>query len=170
MTDNEIAKSVVIPKGRFILGIAIFAIGQLTTLLIPFVAASSLSTNMKTFISTILFFVTPQIGIVWAISILGKDGYEYLKKKVFSWFKRYAPPETVSLARYRIGLVLFAGPILFGWFAPYGGHIIPGYESNSAFFGIIGDAFFIISFFVLGGEFWDKIRALFVLRAKVIFE
>ncbi|NQT32903.1 MAG: hypothetical protein HQ594_04445 [Candidatus Omnitrophica bacterium] len=170
MNGRENLAPAVIPKGRLILGITIFAIGQATTLLIPFVAASDLSTNMKTFVSTMFFFVTPQIGIVWSIAVLGKAGYEYLKKKVFSWLKRHAPPEVVSPLRYRIGLILFIVPILFGWFAPYGGHRIPGYEVNRVAFGAVGDMMFIFSFFVLGGEFWDKIRALFVRRAKVQFE
>jgi len=32
------------------------------------------------------------------------------------------------------------------------------------------DALFICSVFVLGGDFWDKLRALFVYKAKVKFE
>jgi hypothetical protein len=28
---------------------------------------------------------------------------------------------------------------------------------------------FVLSFFVLGGEFWDKIRSLFIYRAKAQF-
>ena len=36
---------------------------------------------------------------------------------------------------------------------------------NKMIFATVGDCMFIISFFVLGGEFWDKIRALFVYTA-----
>jgi hypothetical protein len=32
---------------------------------------------------------------------------------------------------------------------------------------LIGDVIFVASLFVLGGDFWDKIRALFVYRARV---
>lgn len=33
---------------------------------------------------------------------------------------------------------------------------------------IAGDVLLVLAVFVLGGEFWDKIRALFIHRAKVI--
>jgi hypothetical protein len=34
---------------------------------------------------------------------------------------------------------------------------------------IVGDLIFIGSFFVLGGDFWDKLRSLFVRTAKARF-
>jgi len=34
---------------------------------------------------------------------------------------------------------------------------------------VSGDAIFVASFFVLGGEFWDKLRALFVHGARTVF-
>ena len=34
---------------------------------------------------------------------------------------------------------------------------------------VIGDLMFITSFFILGGDFWDKIRSLFTLSAKAQF-
>ena len=34
---------------------------------------------------------------------------------------------------------------------------------------IITDAVFVVSLFVLGGGFWDKLRALFVRTASVVF-
>ncbi len=35
---------------------------------------------------------------------------------------------------------------------------------------IIWDGIFLGSFFVLGGEFWDKVRALFIYDAKAVFK
>jgi hypothetical protein len=35
---------------------------------------------------------------------------------------------------------------------------------------IASDVVFIASLFVLGGDFWDKLRALFTYRAKARFE
>jgi hypothetical protein len=34
---------------------------------------------------------------------------------------------------------------------------------------LIGDVMFVASLFVLGGDFWDKIRALFSHSARVQF-
>ncbi len=158
-----------ISKSRFVTGVTIFVLGQATTLLIPFVAASGLSSTAKTVLNTLFFFVIPQIGIVCAVAVLGKSGYEQLKGIIFSWLKKCAPPETVSLARYRIGLIMFMLPILFGWVMPYVGHLVPGYEANQIMLGVAGDVLFVFSFFVLGGEFWDKVRALFVHKTTVLF-
>jgi hypothetical protein len=33
---------------------------------------------------------------------------------------------------------------------------------------LLGDAMMLVSLFVLGGEFWDKLRALFVHRARAV--
>ena len=35
--------------------------------------------------------------------------------------------------------------------------------------GITGDIILLLSLFVLGGNFWDKLRALFIRDAKVVF-
>jgi hypothetical protein len=32
-----------------------------------------------------------------------------------------------------------------------------------------GDLLLIVSLFILGGDFWDKLRALFVRDAKAVF-
>lgn len=158
-------------KGRFIWGVSFFVIGQATTLLIPLVSSSGLSELWKAILSGTLFFVTPQLGIVLAVAVLGKAGYSYLKGIIFKWFRRYAlPPEVVSLRRYRIGLVMFILPVLIGWAAPYFSSMVPGYAENETIIAIIGDIIFIMSVFVLGGEFWDKIRSLFVYKSKVQFE
>ena len=42
-----------------------------------------------------------------------------------------------------------------------------GYELQGLTVNIIFDLMFFSSFFVLGGEFWDKLHALFIYDAKV---
>ena len=80
--------------------------------------------------------------------------------------KKHGPPDRVSLTRYRIGLVMFVLPVLFGWLGPYGVHLIPGYEAHRFVASLIGDVMFVAGLFVLGGDFWDKMRALFIHSAK----
>jgi len=50
-----------------------------------------------------------------------------------------------------------------------GAHKIPGYETHRFVVSLIGDLMFVASFLVLGGDFWDKIRSLFIHRARVQF-
>ena len=35
-------------------------------------------------------------------------------------------------------------------------------------YGAVDDTLFLASFFVLGGEFWDKVKALFMYEAKAV--
>ena len=152
---------------RFRLGLTILIVGWLCPLLIPIIAKTSLSTEWKTIISGLLAIGIPEVFTVAAIAIMGKDGYNLIKKRIFSFLKKHGPPDRVSLTRYRIGLVMFVLPVVFGWLGPYGAQKIPGYEAHRFVVSVIGDLMLIASLFVLGGDFWDKIRALFIHGAKV---
>jgi hypothetical protein len=154
---------------RFRLGLTILIVGWLSPLLIPLVTASSLATRWKAIISGLLAVGIPEVFTVLAVATIGKSGYNLIKERIFSFLKKHGPPDRVSPTRYRIGLVMFILPVLFGWLAPYGAHHIPGYESHRFVVSVIGDVMFITSFFVLGGDFWDKIRALFIRSARAQF-
>jgi hypothetical protein len=156
------------PAGwRFRLGLTILIIGWLSPLLIPLVTRTSLATEWKTIISGLLAVGIPEVFTVAAIAIMGKSGYNLIKERIFSFLKKHGPPDRVSMTRYRIGLVMFVLPIAFGWIGPYGANQIPGYETHRFVVSLIGDVMFVTSLFVLGGDFWDKIRALFVYDARV---
>jgi hypothetical protein len=152
---------------RFRLGLIILVVGWLSPLCIPVITATELSTRWKTIISGLLAVGIPEVFTVAAIAIMGKSGYNLIKERIFSFLKKHGPPDRVSLTRYRIGLVMFVLPVVFGWLGPYGVHLIPGYETHRFVVNLVGDVMFVASFFVLGGDFWDKIRALFVHDARV---
>jgi len=151
---------------RFRLGLTILIVGCLSPLLIPVVTRTSLATEWKTIISGLLAVGIPELFTVAAIAIMGKSGYNLIKERIFGFLKRHGPPDRVSLTRYRIGLVMFVLPIVFGWLGPYGAHQIPGYEAHRFTVNVIGDVMLISSLFVLGGDFWDKVRAIFIYKAK----
>ena len=159
------------PRGglRFRLGLTILIVGWLSPLLIPIVTRTSLATEWKTIVSGLLAIGIPEVFTVAAIAIMGKSGYNLIKERIFSFLKKHGPPDRVSLTRYRIGLVMFVLPLVLGWLGPYGAHKIPGYETHRLVVSVIGDLMFIASFFVLGGDFWDKIRSLFTRSAKAQF-
>jgi len=157
-----------LPRGRLYAGGAIFIIGFLSPLLVPLVTNSSLPLGWKTTIAGLLMVGVPELAMLVAVAIMGKDGFNYLKQALFRFLgKHFAPPETVSRVRYRIGLILFMIPLLFGWVVPYISGYLPFLEENRLLFAVIGDLLLLSSLFVLGGEFWDKLRALFVHKAKI---
>ena len=150
-----------------------FVVGFASPLLVPFVARSDLSAGWKTTLSGLLLVGIPELFTLVAVAILGKAGFNYLtggiKQRLGAFMAEHGPAQTVSAKRYKVGLIMFLIPILFGWAAPYIEHHIPGYESNQLLYAFAGDVLLVTSLFVLGGEFWDKLRSLFVHGARAEF-
>ena len=157
------------PKGRLIVGGIVFISGFLSPLLIPLVLATSLSASLKSILSGLLALGIPELFMLLAAAILGKPGYQYLKQYLLRLLKRYGPPTKVSRFRYRAGLVMFIIPLLTGWIAPYFIDRIPIYTDHRLLVNILLDILLIASIFILGGEFWDKLRGLFIWGATTRF-
>ena len=155
------------PKGRILAGVGVFALGWIVTLaIVPIITASSLSTSAQATVSGIVVFVGPKFGVLAAVAILGKPGFNYLKRTVFGYLK---PPAEVSPARYRIGIVMFVAAMLFGFLERYLGLFMPGEISREIRYSLAIDLLLLASILVLGGDFWDKLRALFIREAKAQF-
>jgi hypothetical protein len=45
--------------------------------------------------------------------------------------------------------------------------LIPGYAEHRMAMNLAADFLFILTLFVLGGDFWEKLRSLFLYDAKV---
>lgn len=133
---------------------------------VPIVAALDLSKTMIASFSGGLLLAGELMGVA-AVAVVGKSGYALIKKKVFGFLKKFGPPNKVSRLRYRIGLVMFVSPIVFGWGSIYVAGYLPAFTSSPFPYAFGGDLLLISSLFVLGGDFWDKIRALFIHDAEV---
>ncbi len=115
-----------------------------------------------------IMLVMAELLLVAAVAIAGKQGFAYIKAKVFGVLKAYGPPKTVSRTRYIIGLVILMVPVLAGWGAPYFGEYIPGFQENMFTIAIVGDVMLVVALVVLGGDFWEKLRSLFIHRAYAV--
>jgi hypothetical protein len=133
------------------------------------VLSTDLSAGFKSVLTGLLALGIPELFMIIAAAILGKQGYQYLKQSLLKLLKRYGPPEKVSKTRYTVGLILFILPLIVGWGMPYFGEKISFYNDHRLIINIVFDAMLIVSIFVLGGEFWDKLRGLFVWGATVHF-
>jgi hypothetical protein len=168
--EDKPVEAVAPPTGRLWAGVGVFALGWILALtLVPFVTNSDLSTSAKATLTTLLVVVCPKIFLVGTIAILGKPGFAYIKGVVMTFFRKVGPPAEVGKWRYRVGLVMFFLPFLFTWILTYFGHVLPGGQEATPYYMKGGDAIQILSLFVLGGDFWDKLRSLFVRRAKAEF-
>jgi hypothetical protein len=141
----------------------------LSPLLIPLVVNSELDNAWKSLLSGILLVGLPEILMLVSVAILGADGYRFLKAKLWTLLKQTAPSAEVSRPRYLTGLVLFVSPLIFAWLKPYVVDFNPWMQNNRIIFNVIGDFMFVSSLYILGGNFWDKLRALFQYNAKVQF-
>lgn len=157
------------PKNRLVWGATVFISGFLAPLMIPVVLNSNLSTGFKSVLSGLLAFGIPELFMLLAAGILGKPGFNYLKKYIRILFRIYGPPDKVSKTRYVIGLIMFFIPIAIALFLPYFTSTVEFLSDNYKTISIISDVLLILSLFVLGGDFWDKLRGLFNRNAKMEF-
>lgn len=150
---------------RFKAGLALLALMALAWLLIPIEAALGMS--MGTMAATTAGIATANKGILLlAIVVMGKPGFQELKAKLSH---KLTPATEVSRIRYRIGLVMFCSPFLSGVFETWASHIAPALDASHLWVDALLGGMLITSLFVLGGNFWDKLRALFVADARAVF-
>ena len=85
-------------------------------------------------------------------------------------YHRVAKPHQVTPLRYNIGLIMFVLPFLPNYMISFMPHLFSISLVTRYIVIIASDALFLASLFVLGGDFWDKLRALFIYKAKARFE
>jgi hypothetical protein len=152
---------------RFKLGMVIFVLAFAIWLLMPLMAALNASGSMLAALSGILF-VSNKVLLLVVVAVVGKPGFDQLKRHVFGYVAMLAPAPNVGPLRHALGLVMFSLPLFTTFLEPYDDYIWPAMLTHSWQIELLSDLIFIASFFVLGGNFWDKIRALFVRTARVV--
>jgi hypothetical protein len=168
MTDEPLAPP---PGWRFRLGVILIAVSIVSPLGVLLVPLSNLTTAMKATLTGLLIAGVPEILTVLAVAVMGKAGFTYVKNRIVAVIRpalgRLAPAREVGPTRYYIGLTMLIIPGIYGWILSYSPpEVIPGFPDYRIHMGLAVDLIFISSFFVLGGEFWDKLRALFIHKAR----
>lgn len=157
-----------LPSWRFTLGIicffAAFAPHAVTGIMMLTGANARAIATMAA-----ISFTVNKLMLLASVVLLGRAGFNRLKKRLVGTLQQYLMPDEVGPLRYGIGLVMFVVPLVFAWKAPYVTELMPVLGRHSTTAAIITDAIFVASLFVLGGGFWDKLRALFVRKASVQF-
>jgi hypothetical protein len=148
-------------------GFAIFIVSIAWPVLMPLLPLLGVPTTATAMIAGVMV-VAAELMMLAGAAIAGKQGFKLIKQTVIGKLKAFGPPVKVSKTRYRIGLAMFLAPLLLAWAGPYVGHHLPGYEANVLVYAIGGDLIFLTSLFLLGGDFWDKLRSLFVHDATAV--
>ena len=89
-------------------------------------------------------------------------------EQLFGVAKKFGPVAHVSRIRYRIGLVMLFLPLAVALLEPYITLLVVPEPLPHWVFGAVNDTLFLMSFFVLGGEFWEKVKALFIYEARAV--
>jgi len=153
---------------RLTLGIILLVIGFFLPFCIYFVAQTTWSSSAKAAVGGILFFGF-EIMALPAVMIMGKENFERIMSTLKSWLKILKPPSQVGRVRYTIGLVFFFLPLIPTYIMAYLPKWLPDNSMERLWINLGFDALFLISLFILGGDFWDKLRALFIRKARVVF-
>ena len=152
---------------RFKLGIGIFALAFALWLLIPLAAAIGVE-GSRVAALTGAIFIANKVLLILCVAVMGKPGFQQLKRSVLSSFSGLITDGPVSRTRHVVGLVMFCLPLVTAMIEPYFDRLLPGVRPGYWQAQLIGDIMLIASFFVLGGDFWSKLRALFVRDARVV--
>ena len=145
---------------RIITGAVVLVSGFLSPLLIPAVLSSHLSATFKSVLSGLLAFGIPEIFMLVAVAIMGKSGHQYLKDRAVKVIT-IRSPQQVSRPRHFIGVVFFVTPIVLGFLQPYLAHYFSFFNDMPLSWVIGTDLMLLLSLFILGGDFWEKLKGLF---------
>ncbi|MDI3273676.1 transporter suffix domain-containing protein [Pseudomonas sp. MDT1-16] len=153
---------------RFKVGITIICLMLGSWLMVPAAAAAGVPGSKIAALTGVLF-ISNKVLLILVITIMGKSGFQQLKRSVFGYVSTLAPKADLEVgsARHRIGIVMFCLPLISSLLEPYVDSLWPGLRPNLWQLQALGDAMLIGSFFVLGGNFWEKVRALFIRTARV---
>lgn len=151
---------------RFKCGVALFILMVVLILLIPLAALSGLPATTVAAV-TGMIFVANKIILILTVAVMGKSGFQQLKQTIGGYMPSLTEG-TISPTRHVIGLIMFCLPLITAMLEPYIDYFWPGLRPNKWQLQVLGDIMLIASIFVLGGNFWGKVRALFVRTARVV--
>ena len=168
-SDQTLAAAPDLPVGwRFRLGMVLFVLGIVPWALVMPLVFYKLPLATLAAVTTVAM-ILQKATLIAAIVVLGKPGFAYLKGKLFSHLKGLAPADEVGPLRHWIGVVMFCIPLFQGWLESWAIHVAPHLVANRLWVDVGTDMMLLVSLFVLGGNFWDKLRALFIRNARALF-
>jgi hypothetical protein len=157
------------PRIRFYAGLLCFILAWILPGFGILVAKLNLSVGTKAIIIGLLTLGGPELLGLLAVLCLGKENLIFIKERIFAGLKRLKPAALVSRTRYRAGLVMFLLPIIPTYIMAYAPGWLPAAAPLHLYINLAADFMFLSSLFGLGGDFWDKLRALFMYDARVEF-
>jgi hypothetical protein len=108
----------------------------------------------------------PEVLCIVAVGLLGQETFQYLTHKAKSAFRRALVDTPASKARYYLGLAIMLVSWIPAYLYAYFPAALPG--GNMRIYILAGmDLAFVASIFLMGGEFWEKVRRIFVYDGTI---
>ncbi len=166
---NSAEKSNSMVNLRLALGIMLLVVGFLSPLAGVLVLRTSWPVAVKSALAGCLFFGFEILAFP-AIAVMGKANFDRIMALIWRVLGRLQPTaRDIGRLRHAIGLVLLLLPLVPIYLTAYLPSWLPADPGWRLAINLLADAVFLISLFVLGGDFWDKLRALFMRRARAQF-
>jgi len=155
------------PKNwRFLAGITALILSVLFPLSALFVPLMGLTSGETTLLSGFLLAGAPEILILLAVALLGKENFDRIVNGAKGFFFATFFQKPASKLRYSIGLTIFILSMLPLYLVGYASAWMPA--GDAKIFLLAGaDLACIASVFVMGGEFWMKFQSLFVWEGSI---
>jgi hypothetical protein len=155
-------------EARFRLGLTLLIIGLAMPAGVFLVPLTGWPAEVKAAVAGILFFGF-EIMALPAAAVMGKENFDRILGKLCALLGRLKPSGEPGPVRHAIGVALFLLPFVPTYIMAYVPSWLPDSSPWRLWVNLAADAMFLTSLFVLGGDFWDKLRALFVRNARAVF-
>jgi hypothetical protein len=151
---------------RFYAGMVAMVLSVVMPLSALVVPVLGLSTAQSTLLAGVLLAGGPEVLCILAVALLGKDTFRYFTHRVMAALRRSVIDQPASKARYYAGLVVVLVSWLPSYIYAYAPAVMPG--GNLRIYVLAAmDLAFVVSVFLMGGEFWEKVRRIFIYEGKI---
>lgn len=149
---------------RLYAGMAALALSLVLPVFVIIIPYLGLRSELAIIVSAGLFVGGPEILTLTAVALLGKETLQYFTYRTKRALWGVVMERSVSKAQYYFGLALFLVSALPLYIYGYFPGILP--EEGRTYILAAADLTFIISMFIMGGEFWEKLQRIFVWDGK----
>jgi hypothetical protein len=149
---------------RFYAGMTALALSCIVPLSAFLVPLLGLSTAQSALLAGVLVAGVPEVLCILAVALLGKDAFQFVAHRAKSVLRRLLLGP-VSKARYYAALTV----VMVSWLPAYLYAYLPGtMPGDNVRITILAgaDLAFVASVVLMGGEFWEKVRRIFVYEGR----
>jgi len=150
---------------RFYAGVAALLLAVIMPLCAVLVPLLGLPTAQSALLVGVLVAGGPEVLCILAVVLLGKETFQYFMHRTKSALRRAVIDTPASKGRYYFGLTI----ILVSWLPAYLYAYFPGTmpAGNARIYLLAGmDLAFVASVLLMGGEFWEKVRRIFIYEGE----